>query len=88
MFMMYVMTCIIWIEGSRYDGGETKCGIHKPDLYFDTLQDCKKNIGRYEEYVIKDKIKEIEKEEAKKEEKKEVSEWLVKLYKHNSLEVL
>jgi hypothetical protein len=53
MFMMYVMTCIIWIEGSRYDGGETKCGIHKPDLYFDTLQDCKLNIGRYEEYVIK-----------------------------------
>ena len=50
---MFVMTCIIWIEGSRYDGGEAKCGIHQPKLYFDTYKNFKENIKSYEEYVIK-----------------------------------
>ena len=53
MFSMFVMTCIIWIEGRRYDGGEAKCGIHQPKLYFDTYKNCKENIKSYEEYVIK-----------------------------------
>lgn len=51
MFSMFVMTCIIWIEGSRYDGGEAKCGIHKPDLIFKTYKDCEANIKSYEQYV-------------------------------------
>jgi len=53
MFKMFVMTCIIWIEGSRYDGGEAKCGIHQPDLQFKTYKGCKNNIKAYEEYVIR-----------------------------------
>tara|TARA_R100000654_G_scaffold12206_1_gene26537 strand:- start:2200 stop:2433 length:234 start_codon:yes stop_codon:yes gene_type:complete len=53
MFKMFVMTCIIWIEGSRYDGGEVKCGIHEAEIVFSSMFACKSNIPRYEEYVVK-----------------------------------
>ena len=56
MFSMFVMTCIIWIEGSRYDGGEAKCGMHKPDLIFKTLNDCKANIKSYENVLNLTKV--------------------------------
>ena len=53
MFSMIVMTCIIWIEGSRYDGGEVKCGMHKAEIQYYTMFACKSNIPRYEEFVAK-----------------------------------
>ena len=53
MFSMIVMTCIIWIEGSFYDGGEVLCGMHKAEIQYSSMYACKSNIKRYEEYVEK-----------------------------------
>ena len=52
MFSMIVMTCIIWIEGSRYDRGEAKCGIHKAALEYTSRFECEIDIPKYERYVI------------------------------------
>ena len=48
---MIVMTCIIWIEGSRYDGGEVLCGMHQAEIKYSSMFACKSNIKRYEKYV-------------------------------------
>ena len=47
MFSMIVMTCIIWIEGSRYDGGEILCGMHEAEIKYSSMFACKVNIPRY-----------------------------------------
>ena len=51
MFSMIVMTCIIWIEGNRYDGGEVQCGMHKAEVQYSSMYACKSNIPRYEKFV-------------------------------------
>tara|TARA_R100001510_G_C7631070_1_gene189922 strand:- start:1171 stop:1404 length:234 start_codon:yes stop_codon:yes gene_type:complete len=52
MFSMIVMTCIIWIEGNRYDGGEVLCGMHEAQIKYPSKFDCEINIPRYERYVV------------------------------------
>tara|TARA_A100000172_G_C3028532_1_gene105733 strand:+ start:169 stop:408 length:240 start_codon:yes stop_codon:yes gene_type:complete len=53
MVSMVVLTCIIWIEGSSYDGGESRCGLHEAEIKYSTIHACKQNISAYEEYVMK-----------------------------------
>mgnify|MGYP003638345936 FL=1 len=52
MVSMVVLTCIIWIEGASYNGGENVCGFHESKIKYETIQDCKQNIKVYEEYVV------------------------------------
>ena len=51
MFSMVVLTCIIWIEGNSYDGGETICGMHEAEIKYSSMYACKYNISAYEKYV-------------------------------------
>tara|TARA_R100001015_G_C4506197_1_gene79258 strand:- start:381 stop:614 length:234 start_codon:yes stop_codon:yes gene_type:complete len=52
MFSMIVLTCIIWIEGSRYDGGEVLCGMHKAEIKYMNEFACKRDVPRYKRYVV------------------------------------
>jgi len=53
MVSMVVLTCLIWIEGASYDGGETRCGLHESKIKYATIHACRQNIKAYEEYVVK-----------------------------------
>lgn len=48
---MIVLTCIIWIEGNSFDGGESICGIHEAEIQYSSMYACRYNINAYEKYV-------------------------------------
>jgi len=44
MIKMFVLICVVWVEGSRYDGGEQKCIMHQSQVYYATMDQCRADI--------------------------------------------
>jgi hypothetical protein len=38
MVKMFVLICVIWAEGSRYEGGEQKCIMHQSKVFYATME--------------------------------------------------
>ena len=49
MVKMIVLICVVWVEGSRYDGGEKKCMMHESQVKYMTLDQCRSDITKSEQ---------------------------------------
>ena len=41
---MIVYICVVWIAGSRHDGGITKCMWHESQVKYQTVAECEDDI--------------------------------------------
>ena len=41
---MIVYICVVWIAGSRHDGGITKCMWHQSQVKYQTVAECEADI--------------------------------------------
>ena len=48
MIKMFVLICVVWVEGSRYEGGEQKCIMHQSQVYYATMDQCRADIPKSE----------------------------------------
>jgi hypothetical protein len=46
MVKMFVLICVVWIEGSRYDGGEQRCIMHKSKVHYANVSQCRADIPK------------------------------------------
>jgi hypothetical protein len=46
MVKMFVLICVVWIEGSRHDGGETKCIMHQSQVNYANIDQCRADIPK------------------------------------------
>ena len=46
MVKMFVLICVVWVEGSRYDGGEQKCIMHQSQVYYANIDQCRADIPK------------------------------------------
>ena len=46
MVKMFVLICVVWVEGSRHDGGETKCIMHQSQVYYANIDQCRADIPK------------------------------------------
>ena len=46
MAKMFVLICVVWIEGSRYDGGEQRCIMHKSKVHYANVNQCRADIPK------------------------------------------
>lgn len=44
MSKMIVYICVVWIAGSRHDGGITKCMWHQSQVKYQTVAECEADI--------------------------------------------
>ena len=44
MSKMIVYICVVWIAGSRHDGGITKCMWHESQVKYQTVAECEDDI--------------------------------------------
>ena len=44
MSKMIVYICVVWIAGSRHDGGITRCMWHESQVKYQTVAECKADI--------------------------------------------
>lgn len=51
MVKMFVLICVVWAEGSRYDGGEQKCIMHESQVKYMTLNQCRNDIPKSEQLI-------------------------------------
>tara|TARA_R110002111_G_scaffold134412_1_gene200447 strand:+ start:188 stop:511 length:324 start_codon:yes stop_codon:yes gene_type:complete len=51
MVKMFVLICVVWVEGSRYDGGEQKCIMHESQVKYMTLDQCRSDIPKSEQLI-------------------------------------
>jgi hypothetical protein len=51
MVKMFVLICVVWVEGSRYDGGEQKCMMHESEVKYMTLDQCRSDIPKSEQLI-------------------------------------
>ena len=51
MVKMFVLICVVWVEGSRYDGGEQKCMMHESQVKYMTLDQCRSDIFKSEQLI-------------------------------------
>jgi hypothetical protein len=51
MVKMFVLICVVWVEGSRYDGGEQKCMMHESQVKYMTLDQCRSDIPKSEQLI-------------------------------------
>lgn len=47
MVKMFVLICVVWAEGSSYDG-EQKCIIHQSQVQYVTMDQCRSDIPKSE----------------------------------------
>ena len=52
MIKMFVLICVVWVEGSRYEGGEQKCIMHESQVKYMTLDQCRSDIPDSEQLII------------------------------------
>jgi hypothetical protein len=55
MVKMFVLICVVWVEGSRHDGGEQKCIMHQSQVYYANMSQCRADIPK-SELLIEDAI--------------------------------
>ena len=46
MVKMFVLICVVWVEGSRNDGGEQKCIMHQSQVYYANIDQCRADIPK------------------------------------------
>jgi hypothetical protein len=46
MAQMFVLICVVWVEGSRYDGGEQRCIMHKSKVNYANVSQCRADIPK------------------------------------------
>ncbi len=51
MVKMFVLICVVWVEGSRHDGGEQKCMMHESQVKYMTLDQCRSDIPKSEQLI-------------------------------------
>jgi len=51
MVKMFVLICVVWVEGSTYDGGEQKCMMHESQVKYMTLDQCRSDIPKSEQLI-------------------------------------
>ena len=44
MSKMILYICVVWIAGSRHDGGITKCMWHESQVKYQTVAECEDDI--------------------------------------------
>jgi len=44
MSKMIVYICVVWIAGSRHDGGITRCMWHESQVKYQTVAECQADI--------------------------------------------
>ena len=52
MVKMFLMICVIWGEGPRYMGGQTKCTWHVSRVKYLTEQSCWGDINHSKKVVL------------------------------------
>ena len=52
MIKMFVLICVVWVEGSRYEGGEQKCIMHQSHVHYATMEQCRSDIPNSEQLII------------------------------------
>ena len=48
---MIVYICVVWIAGSRHDGGITKCMWHQSQVKYQTVAECEAGSKAYGEKI-------------------------------------
>ena len=48
MVKMFVLICVVWVEGSRHDGGEQKCIMHQSQVHYANIDQCRADIPKSE----------------------------------------
>jgi hypothetical protein len=51
MVKMFVLICVVWVEGSRYDGGQQQCMMHESQVKYMTLDQCRSDIPKSEQLI-------------------------------------
>tara|TARA_R100001129_G_C5307375_1_gene244160 strand:+ start:1073 stop:1303 length:231 start_codon:yes stop_codon:yes gene_type:complete len=52
MAKMFLMVCVVWISGTREDGGLTNCLWHISEVKYTTTQQCESDIKNSKKLVI------------------------------------
>ena len=52
MVKMFLMICVVWIEGSRYEGGQTNCVMHISKVEYSSLDECRADLNNSKRLVI------------------------------------
>ena len=52
MVKMFVLICVVWVEGSRYEGGEQRCVMHQSQVQYDNIEQCRADIPNSEQLII------------------------------------
>ena len=52
MVKMFLMICVVWIEGSRYEGGQTNCMMHISKVKYSSLDECRADLNNSKRLVI------------------------------------
>tara|TARA_R100000664_G_C2699680_1_gene100514 strand:+ start:67 stop:297 length:231 start_codon:yes stop_codon:yes gene_type:complete len=52
MVKMFLMICVVWVEGSRYEGGQTNCMMHISKVEYRTLKECRADLNNSKRLVI------------------------------------
>jgi|TARA_R100001460_G_scaffold80984_1_gene121908 hypothetical protein len=52
MVKMFLMICVVWIEGSRYEGGQTNCMMHISKVEYSSLDECRADLNNSKRLVI------------------------------------
>ena len=56
MSKMIVYICVVWIAGSRHDGGITKCMWHQSQVKYQTVAECEADI-KYSKKLLRLRIR-------------------------------
>ena len=52
MVKMFLMICVVWVEGPRYTGGQTNCMMHISKVEYRTLEECRADLNNSKRLVI------------------------------------
>ena len=52
MVKMFLMICVVWVEGSKHDGGITNCMWHISKVEYKTLKGCRADIDNSKRLVL------------------------------------
>ena len=52
MVKMFLMICVVWVEGSRYMSGKTNCMWHISKVEYRTLEECRADINNSKRLVL------------------------------------
>ncbi len=52
MVKMFLIICVVWVEGPRHSGGLTNCMMHISKVEYRTIEECRADLKNSKRLVI------------------------------------